>query len=168
MVITGIASVHSISLYCIVWSSAVDVNVIYVNCCLSTFVPIFADCRTFVADDWSILCRIIGIITFLILLHESHQQTNSCYSAKGTFTLSPGTRSRVHGNKKPNAIQWQLFTFVWVVYESKLPMNSTRTSRVCTGHVSREPVQADYRLYTKMANLMHFSLKIWNLVSTFL
>jgi len=49
----------------------------------------------------------------------------------------------VPGNIKFNAIQWQLFTFVRVVYESELPVNSTRTCPVCTGPVFRQLIEAD-------------------------
>jgi len=66
---------------------------------------------------------------------------------EGAFTstsTSLGTRIRVHENKKSNAIQWHLFTFIRVVYESELSLNSTRTRRICTGHIFRKPVQADY------------------------
>jgi len=58
-------------------------------------------------------------------------------------STSTGTRVRVPGNIKFNAIHWQPFTFVRVVYESELPVNSTCTGPVCTGPVFQQLVQAD-------------------------
>ena len=76
-----------------------------------------------------------------VIIYNTNADSGCVHIDTGT---SPGTRIQVQGKKKIQCNPMQLLTFVRVVYESELPLNSTRTSRVCTSHVSREPVQSDY------------------------
>ena len=75
------------------------------------------------------------------IIFQSHPDLGRVHIDTST---GPGTRTRVHGNKKIQCNPMAAVHIVRVVYVSELPVNSTRTSRICTGHVSREPVQADY------------------------